>query len=62
MFINLTKNELREDVSAEDRQVPDLAELPDGYGFEQAFSVLFAWCQSAFICINRIDCTDVNWM
>ncbi|MBR4455578.1 MAG: hypothetical protein IKS32_05075 [Solobacterium sp.] len=37
----LTKQELREAVSAEDRQVLDLEELPDGFEFEQAFSVLF---------------------
>ena len=44
----LSKRELREAVSAEDRQVLDMAELPDGFDFDQAFSVLFAWCQRAF--------------
>ena len=44
----LTKEALKEAVSAEDRQVLELAELPDGFDFDRAFSVLFAWCQSAF--------------
>ncbi len=46
---NLTKKELKEAVSAEDRRVLELAELPDGFDFDQAFSALFAWCQSAFL-------------
>ena len=44
----LTKKELKEAVSAEDRRVLELTELPDGFDFDQAFSVLFAWCQSVF--------------
>ena len=44
----LSKRELREAVSAEDGQVLDLEALPDGFDFDQAFSVLFAWCQRAF--------------
>jgi len=48
----LTKKEFKEAVSAEDRRVLELAELPDGFDFEQAFSVLFAWCQRAF---KRVD-------
>jgi hypothetical protein len=31
-----------------------MAELPDGYDFEQAFSFLFAWCQKAFERIERL--------
>ena len=45
----LTKRELKEAVSAEDRRVLELEELPDGFDFAQAFSVLFAWCQSVFL-------------
>ncbi len=45
----LSKQELKEAVSKEDRKVLELAELPDDYDFDQAFSDLFAWCQSAFI-------------
>ena len=48
----LTKKELKEAVSAEDRRVLELAELPDGFDFKQAFSVLFAWCRGAF---KRVD-------
>ena len=50
----LTKKELKEAVSAEDRQVMELAELPDGFDFDQAFSVLFAWCQTAFMRVERL--------
>ena len=50
----LTKKELKEAVSAEDRQVLELAELPDGFNFDQAFSVLFAWCQRAFARVDHL--------
>lgn len=49
----LTKKELKEAVSAEDRRVLELAELPDGFDFEHAFSALFEWCQRAFA---RVTC------
>ena len=44
----LTKGELKKAVSAEDRRVLEMAELPDGFDFDQAFSILFAWCQTVF--------------
>lgn len=50
----LTKKELREAVSAEDRRVLDLAELPDGFDFNQALSVLFDWCRSAFPRVEKL--------
>ena len=50
----LTKKELKEAVSAEDRRVLELAELPDGFDFNQAFSSLFAWCQSAFLRVEQL--------
>ena len=50
----LTKKELKEAVSAEDRRMLELAELPDGFDFDQAFSVLFAWCQEAFARVGRL--------
>ena len=50
----LTKRELKEAVSPEDRQALELAELPDGYDFDHAFAALFAWCQAAFTRIDRI--------
>ena len=45
----LSKKELREAVAKEDLTVLELAEMPDDYNFDHAFSVLFAWCQRAFI-------------
>ena len=51
----LTKGELKEAVSAEDRRALELAELPDGFDFEQAFSVLFEWCQRAFARVTDIE-------
>ncbi|MBQ4424172.1 MAG: GNAT family N-acetyltransferase [Lachnospiraceae bacterium] len=50
----LTKKELKEAVSAEDRRVLELAELPDGFDFDQAFSALFAWCQSTFLRVEKL--------
>ena len=50
----LTKGELKEAVSAEDRRALELAELPDGFDFERAFSVLFEWCQRAFARVTDI--------
>ena len=50
----LTKKELKEAVSEEDRRVLELTELPDGFDFDQAFSVLFAWCQSVFARLERM--------
>ena len=50
----LTKKELKEAVSAEDRRVLELAELPDGFDFDQAFSALLAWCQTAFLRTERL--------
>ena len=51
----LTKGELKEAVSTEDRRALELAELPDGFDFEQAFSVLFEWCQRAFARVTDIE-------
>ena len=51
----LTKKEFKEAVSAEDRRVLELAELPDGFDFDQAFSVLFAWCQSVFPRVEKLE-------
>ena len=49
----LSRRNLKEAVAKEDRIVLEMAELPDGYDFDQAFSFLFAWCQNAFA---RIKC------
>lgn len=50
----LTKRELKEAVSPEDRRALELAELPDGFDFDKAFAALFAWCQAAFTRIDRM--------
>ena len=50
----LRKKELKEAVVQEDRMILELAELPDDYDFDQAFSSLFAWCQRAFARIEHL--------
>ena len=50
----LSKKDLKEAVTEEDRIVLEMAEHPDGYDFDQAFSFLFAWCQKAFARIERL--------
>ena len=50
----LRKTDLKEAVTEEDRIILEMAELPDGYDFDQAFTSLFAWCQSAFARIKRL--------
>ena len=50
----LNKQELKEAVVREDRIVLEMAELPDDFDFDQAFSSLFAWCQSVFARIERL--------
>ncbi len=50
----LTKKELGKAVSVEDRKALGLAELPDGFDFDNAFSVLFAWCQAAFLRVEKL--------
>jgi len=50
----LRKRELKEAVGDEDRIILELADLPDGYDFDQAFSSLFTWCQRAFARIERL--------
>ena len=50
----VTKRELREQVSEEDRAILEMAEYPDDYDFDSAFNRLFRWCQSAFIRADMI--------
>ena len=50
----VTKKELRELVSKDDRAVLALSELPDGYNFDRAFSCVFTWCRNAFLRIDRL--------
>ena len=54
----LKKRDLMEAVSAEDRAVLELTELPDGFDFDSAFSILFSWCQRTFDRIERIANTE----
>ena len=49
----LRRKDLMEAVPEEDRIVLEMAELPDDYNFDQAFTSLFAWCQSAFARIEN---------
>ena len=51
----LTKKELKAAVLAEDRRVLELSELPDGFDFDQAFALLFAWCQEAFSRLEGLE-------
>ena len=44
----LRKRDLKEAVSEEDRMMLELADLPDGSDFDQAFASLFDWCQRTF--------------
>ena len=44
----LSRKNLKEAVTEEDRIILEMAELPDGYDFDQAFSSMFTWCQRAF--------------
>ena len=48
-----TKRALKESVTSEDREALALAELPDGFDFDHAFAVLFAWCQHAFVRMEK---------
>ena len=50
----LRKGELTEAAEEEDRTILELADLPNAYDFDQAFSTLFAWCQRAFERIERL--------
>lgn len=50
----VTKHELKEAVAEEDRAILELSELTDAYDFDAAFQLLFRWCQSAFVRIDRV--------
>ena len=50
-----TKKALTEQASQEDRRVLALADLPDGFDFDAAFSLLFTWFQNAFRRIGQIE-------
>ena len=48
-----TRRELMASARAEDREMLSLSQLPDGYDFDGAFSAAIAWCQGAFVRIDR---------
>lgn len=52
-FIN-SREELKKLVSAKDRAVLKISELPDDYDFDKAFRQVFGWCADAFERINGI--------
>ncbi len=49
-----TKRELKTLVSGEDRAMLSMAELPDDYDFDAAFSAVFQWCQAAFVRMGQL--------
>ena len=51
----VTKKELKEKVSEEDRRMLEMSELGDGFDFDGAFSALLIWSRKAFA---RIDETE----
>ena len=50
----LREKDLKAAASEEDRLILELANLPDVYNFDQVFTSLFAWCQRAFVRIERL--------
>ena len=51
----VTKRELKEQVSEEDRAILEMAEYPDEFDFDTAFRRIFRWCQSAFVRVGQIE-------
>ncbi|MBQ6174679.1 MAG: nucleotidyltransferase domain-containing protein [Clostridia bacterium] len=54
----LSRKDLKEAVMKEDRSVLELADLPDGYDFDQAFSSLFVWCQRTCDRMERLGASE----
>ncbi len=48
------RKDLKEAAAEEDRLILEMADLPDGYDFDRAFTSLFAWCQRVFVRIERL--------
>ncbi|MBR4359560.1 MAG: nucleotidyltransferase domain-containing protein [Clostridia bacterium] len=49
-----TKKELKESVCANDREMLNLSDLPDGADFDAAFSAVFSWCQRVFLRMDAL--------
>ena len=45
----LKKSDLKAAVSAEDREMLCIPELPDDYDFEKTYEAVITWCQKAFL-------------
>lgn len=50
----VTKKELKEQVSEDDCKILELAELRDDFDFDKAMSLLFTWCQNAFVRVEEL--------
>ena len=50
----VTKKELKEQVSEDDCKILELAELHDDFDFDKAMSLLFTWCQNAFVRVEAL--------
>ena len=48
----VTKQDLKEQSSEEDRAILEIAELPDDFDYDMTFRLVFDWCQSLF---NRVS-------
>ena len=48
----VTKQDLKEQSSEEDRAILEMAELPDDFDYDMTFRLVFDWCQSLF---NRVS-------
>ncbi|MBR3356981.1 MAG: nucleotidyltransferase domain-containing protein [Solobacterium sp.] len=53
-YFILSRKDLKEAVTEEDRMILELTDLPDCYDFDQAFTSLFSWCQRVFVRIERL--------
>ncbi len=50
----VTKQDLKEQISQEDRVILEIAELPEAYDYDTVFPLIFRWCQSTFIRVASI--------
>ena len=50
----ITKKELKEQVSKDDCTILEITELHDDFDFDKAMSLLFTWCQNAFIRVEEL--------
>ena len=51
----VTKRDLKEQVSEEDRTILEMAELPDDFDYDMAFRLVFFFFLSAFDRVDRIQ-------